>query len=222
MIRDGELAVKSTTSTRTMVEEANRLTKIGSPRMPASNFYELWRNVETYCRFQHTLFGQECGHYKSLMLIKSVLDQSGTQAMVESYTSNVCRHIVNNMAAISFWAIVSNGRYFFSKVKLCRDLKNGVWDDPPKSLLDLSIDRVIYGNVINRPNFPTEWTQRVWQPVQLQGQISRGTAPPSVEPQQTSQPAAAAARNGPHTPYVHPREYEYHGTRSSRHSQILS
>ena len=138
MIRDRELAVESTTSTCTM-EEANRLTKIGSPRTPASNFYELRRNVGTYCGFLHTLFRPQCEHYKSLMMIKSVLDQSGTQAMVESYTSNVCRHIV--------WAIVCDGQYFFSKVKLCPDLKNGVWDDPPKSLLDLSIDRGIYATL---------------------------------------------------------------------------
>ena len=91
------------------------------------------------------------------MMIKSVLDQSGTQAMAESYTSNVCRHIV--------WAIVCDGRYIFSKVKLCQDLKNSVWDDPPKSLLDLSIDRVIYANIIDCPNYPKEWTEQVRQPV---------------------------------------------------------
>ena len=89
------------------------------------------------------------------MMIKSVLDQSGTQAMAESYTSNVCRHIV--------WAIVCVRRYFFSKVKLCRDLKNSVWDDPPKSLLDLSIDRVIYANIIDCPNLG--WEFRFWIPI---------------------------------------------------------
>ncbi len=126
LICDREQAAESTTSTQTM-EEANRLIKV-TTRTPASNFHELRRNVGTYCGFLHTLFGAKCEHYKALMTIKLVLDQSMTQAMADSYTSNVCRHII--------WAIVCDGRYFFSKVKLCHDLQSGKWIDPPHSLLE--------------------------------------------------------------------------------------
>ena len=117
--------------------------------------------------------------------------------MAESYTSNVCRHIV--------WAIVCDGRYFFSKVKLCRDLKNGVWDDPPKSLLELSIDKVIYANIIERPNYPKEWTEQVRQPAQPQTQGARGALPTATQPQQANQQNASTG-SGQRTPYVHPRE----------------
>jgi hypothetical protein len=115
----------------------------------------------------------------------------------ENQSSSVCRHIV--------WAIVCDGRYFFSKVKLCRDLKHGVWDDPPKSIFDLSIDRVIYANIINRPNYPKEWTEQVRQAVQPQGHYARATLPPSAQPQQASQPAAATGSRQ-RMPYIHPLE----------------
>ncbi len=89
------------------------------------------------------------------MNIKAVLNQSMTQAMADSYSSNVCRHII--------WAFVCDGRFFFSKMKLCCDLQNGKWLDPPNSLLDLCMDKIIYVSINDRPNYLHEWLQEACQ-----------------------------------------------------------
>jgi hypothetical protein len=63
------------------------------------------------------------------------------------------------------WAIVCDGRFFFSKVKLSQDLIPGVgWKDCPTSLLNLILDKVMFAEPIMHPTFLIEWEYTVEPP----------------------------------------------------------
>jgi hypothetical protein len=147
-LRDVEHATEATRGTRTFKEASNLTTS--KPRLPASNFHEVRRNIGTFCAFIHTLFGSKCEYYLKLMDLKRIFDDSSTQTIKEAFNINVCRRII--------WAIVCDGRFFFSKVRLSQDLIPGVgWRDRPISLLNLIMDKVMFAEPIMRPTYPTEW-----------------------------------------------------------------
>jgi hypothetical protein len=82
------------------------------------------------------------------MDLKKIFDNLSTQSIHEAFTVPVCRRIV--------WAIICDGRFFFSKVKLSQDLMPGTgWKDPPSSLLSLIMDNVMFAEQIMRPTFLT-------------------------------------------------------------------
>jgi hypothetical protein len=83
------------------------------------------------------------------MDLKKIFDDPSTQSIHEAFTVPVCCCIV--------WAIVCNGRFFFSKVKLSQDLIPGLgWKDPPMLLLYLIMDKVMFAEQIIRPTFSLE------------------------------------------------------------------
>jgi hypothetical protein len=97
----------------------------------------------------HVVFGSKCKYYSKLMDVKQIFDYSSTQTIQVAFNVNVCHHII--------WAIVCDGRFFFSKVKLSQDLIPGVgWKDCPTSLLNLILDKVMFAPIM-RPTFPIEW-----------------------------------------------------------------
>ena len=74
----------------------------------------------------------------------------------------VCQHII--------WAIVCDGRFFFSKVKLSQDLIPRVrWKDCPTSLLNLILNKVMFAEQIIRPIFLLEWETVVESPLANDG-----------------------------------------------------
>ena len=84
------------------------------------------------------------------MDLKCIFDDSSTQTIKDAFNINVCRRII--------WAIVCDGRFFFSKVRLSQDLIPGVgWRDRPTSHLNLIMDKVMFAEPIMRPTYPTEW-----------------------------------------------------------------
>jgi hypothetical protein len=84
------------------------------------------------------------------MDLKRIFDDPSTQSIHEAFTLPVCRRIV--------WAIVCDGRFFFSKVKLGQDLMPGMgWKDCPTSLLNLIMDKVMFAEQIICPTFLAEW-----------------------------------------------------------------
>jgi hypothetical protein len=84
------------------------------------------------------------------MDLKRIFNNSSTQTIKDAFNINVCHRII--------WAIVCDGRFFFSKVKLSQDLIPGVgWKDRPTSLLNLILEKVMFAEPILRPNYPTEW-----------------------------------------------------------------
>jgi hypothetical protein len=84
------------------------------------------------------------------MDLKRIFNNSSMQTIQDAFNVNVCHRII--------WAIVCNGRFFFSKVKLSQDLIPGFgWKDRPTSLLNLILDKVTFAKPIMRPTFPIEW-----------------------------------------------------------------
>jgi hypothetical protein len=147
-LRDHKHAMEATKSTRTLQEASNLTTS--KPRLPASTFHEVRCNIGTFCAFLYILFGNRCEYYAKLMDVKKTFDDPSTQSIHKAFTVPVCRRIV--------WAIVCNGQFFFSKVKLSQDLIPGSgWKDPPTSLLYLIMDKVMFTEQIIRPTFPSEW-----------------------------------------------------------------
>ncbi len=84
------------------------------------------------------------------MDLKRICNDPSMQSIHEAFTVPVCRRIV--------WAIVCDGRFFFSKVKLSQDLTPGMgWKDRPVSLLNLIMDKVMFAEQIICPTFLAEW-----------------------------------------------------------------
>ncbi len=82
--------------------------------------------------------------------MKQVFNDSSRQTIKDAFNVNVCHRII--------WAIVCDGCFFFSKVKLSQDLIPGIgWKDHPTSLLNLILDKVMFAKAIMRPTFPIEW-----------------------------------------------------------------
>ena len=147
-LRDVEHTTEATRGTRTFKEASNLTTT--KPRLPASTFHEVRRNIGTFCAFIHALFGSKCEYYLKLMDLKRIFDDSSTQTIKDAFNINVCRRII--------WAIVCDGRFFFSQVRLSQDLIPGIgWRDRPTSLLNLIMDKVMFAEPIQRPTYPTEW-----------------------------------------------------------------
>jgi hypothetical protein len=101
------------------------------------------------------------------MDLKKIFDNLSTQSIHKAFTVPVCRRIV--------WAIVCDGWFFFSKVKLRQDLIPGLgWKDPPTLLLYLIMDKVMFTEQIIRPTFPLEWETVVEPPLTHRGNQRTG------------------------------------------------
>jgi hypothetical protein len=102
------------------------------------------------------------------MDLKCIFDDCSTQTIKDAFNINVCRRII--------WAIVCNGRFFFSKVKLSQDLIPGVgWKDRPTSLLNPILEKVMFAKPILRPTYPTEWDYVEPPPATRQNKQQGGT-----------------------------------------------
>lgn len=146
-VREREQAEQLTQATR-VLEEALKLQR-GDPRAPASNYFELKLNITSYCALMHTLFGERCPYYQALMRIRNCMDSGGVYNIRQAYTADVCHRIS--------WAIIDDGRSFFSKVLIQQDF-DGIGDVSfPESLLDAILVDVRYANPVMRASYPHEW-----------------------------------------------------------------
>ena len=66
-VKDREAAEQQTQATR-VLKEALKLSR-GDPRALAQNYFELKLNLTTFCALLHTLFGNGCAYFASLMRI---------------------------------------------------------------------------------------------------------------------------------------------------------
>jgi hypothetical protein len=163
---DHKHATEATKSMHTL-QEASNLTTL-KPCLLASTFYEVRRNIRTFCVFLYVLFGSKCEYYAKVMDLKKIFDNPSTQSIHEAFTVPMCCRIV--------WAIVCNGRFFFSKVKLSQDLMPGMgWKDPPSSLLSLIMDKVMFAEQIMQPTFPMDWETVLESPINNRGDQRGGT-----------------------------------------------
>jgi hypothetical protein len=65
-----EHAMEATKSTRTLHEASNLTTS--KPRLPASTFHDVQRNIGMFCAFLYVLFGSKCKYYTKLMDLKCI------------------------------------------------------------------------------------------------------------------------------------------------------
>jgi hypothetical protein len=159
-LQDHEHATEATRGTRTLKEASNLST--ARPRLPASTFHDVQNNIGTFCAFVHGLFGSKCDYYTKLINAKQIFDDPSTQSIQDAFTVPVCRRII--------WAIVCDGCFCFSKVKLSQDLIPGVgWKDHPTSFLNLILNKVMFAEQIIHPTFPLEWETVVESPLTSNG-----------------------------------------------------
>ena len=105
------------------------------------------------------------------MDLKKIFDDPSMQSIHKAFTVPVCLRII--------WAILCDGRFFFSKVKLSQDLIPGSgWKDPPMSLLYLIMDKVMFAEQIIWPTFPSEWETVVEPPLIHRGDQRAGGGTP--------------------------------------------
>ncbi len=143
-LQDHKHASEATRGTGTLKEASN----ISTARLsiPASTFHDIQSNIGAFCAFVYMLFGSKCDYYTKLMDVKQIFDDPSTQSIQDAFTMPVCWCII--------WAIVCDGHFFFSKVKLSQDLIPGVgWKDCPTSLLNLILDKVMFAEQIICPTF---------------------------------------------------------------------
>ncbi len=185
-VRDREATEQLTQATR-VLEEAIKLQR-GDPRAPASNYFELKLNITTYCALLHTLFGSKCGYYVALMRIRNCLDTPGVYNIRQAYTPDICYRIS--------WAIIDNGRSFFSTVMIQNDFTQpGAFF--PKSLIDSILPDVRYANQIMRANYPTEWQPQKAQPTVGAYSTATWSPPAGLPPAGTAAPPGTPAKTQP-------------------------
>jgi hypothetical protein len=176
---DHEHVTEATKSTHTLHEASNLTTSKSC--LPALMFNDVQRNIGMFCVFLYILFGSKCEYYAKFMDHKCIFDNPSTQSIHKSLTVPVCCRIV--------WAIVCNGRFFFSKVKLSQDLMPGMgWKDRPTSPLNLIMDKVMFAEQIIHPTFPVERELVMSSPL-----TSRG-----YNKQQGAMPCGGSPRAGDH------------------------
>ena len=179
-VRDREQAEQLTQATR-VLEEALKLQR-GDPRAPASNYFELKLNITSFCALVYTLFGDKCGYYQALMRVRNCMDTGGVFNIRQAYTADVCHRIA--------WAIIDDGRSFFSKVLIQQDFESEVEVTYPESLLDAILVDVRFANPVNRPSYPHEWNPKA--PVQAAPMI-QWTPPAALPPQPPARGTTQAA-----------------------------
>ena len=95
------------------------------------------------------------------MRIRNCLDTAGVYNIRQAFTSDICYRIS--------WAIIDDGRSFFSTVLIQHDFTHGNVRFP-ETLIDSILPEVRYANPIMRANYPKEW-----QPKQARAQATSQT-----------------------------------------------
>jgi hypothetical protein len=121
------------------------------------------------------------------------LDTTGVYNIRDAFSSDVCYRIA--------WAIIDDGRSYFSHVLIQQDFgKESVLY--PKSLLDAILSDVRFANPIRRANYPKEWQPQLLRHSQ-QGPITRPLAPswtpPTGHPPQQQAVAPTRSSSGART-----------------------
>jgi hypothetical protein len=115
------------------------------------------------------------------MKLRNCLDTPGVYNIWHAYTPDICYRIA--------WAIIDDGRSFFSTTMIQQDfLQPGAFF--PESLIESILPEVRYANQIQRANYPTEWQSR--QPIRAMAQSGAGNAATWTPPAPASTQNTAA------------------------------
>ena len=122
--------------------------KKSDPPAPAQTYDKLCKNVITYAAILGVHFGNVSGYYKNVVGLKDILELEVVASLEENFTPKLCREIT--------WAVIDDGRFYFSKQVTPNQLATGQaqW---PMSNLDCIFQNVRYQSEIHRSTFPTQW-----------------------------------------------------------------
>ena len=150
-IRDRELKEQQAEGNRTLADILSVPAIVGNIK-PAEDYHELHLNVGTLCALLHSLFGAKCDYYvKCFSLWKAMADYT-IFANRRHFSPLLCRQIT--------WAIIEDGRRYFSRVMTQRHFERMDKGEPvdfPLSHLDVIKDSIMNQTPLMRPSFPMEW-----------------------------------------------------------------
>ena len=152
-IRRREHAEERSRNTRTLAEDEAMQNDRNSTTCPES-YDELLRCLGTYCALLHTLFGKRCTFFQHCFLLWGAMNSDYVLERCSHFTALFCRQVV--------WAIVEEGRAYFSK-RMSPDDFAGVhpYDIKyPRSSLHTLEDFVRQQTPILRGSFPASWEGR--------------------------------------------------------------
>ena len=138
-----EEAARRTTTTRTL-NNKHKHSK-GTQRDPPTMNGDLCLAIDTFAALLWTLFSDKCDYYKKIMTVRSILYSD----IVLSHRSCVTSSVIKTY----LWAIINNGRDYFSKHLLCLHFKK-LPVPFPILLLDDIYSNVRFGKEVERVNFP--------------------------------------------------------------------
>ncbi len=207
-LQDHKHATEATRGTH-MLKEASNLTT-AKPCLLASTFHDVQRNVRIFLHICARALWQKMQVLFNTNGREKIFNYSSTQTIQDAFNINVCRRII--------WAIVCDGRFFFSKVKLSQDLIPGVgWKDRPTSLLNLILDKVMFAEPIMRPTFPIKW-QYTMEPPPVERQNEQQGGTPRIGDRAQPQGGGNQGK-GKGAAYQHGNQYQQGRTGGNQHQQ---
>jgi hypothetical protein len=185
-IRSKEHAMQLTERNYTLSDALGLTRK--DPRPPASTYFELLRDVGTFCALVHTLFGDHCDYFQNLFDLWMMLNSEQVYAKSDQFGPQMVRQIT--------WAILEDSRQFFFKTMTEEEITRRTARFPTSNLMNIIGTDVSKGVEIHLGNFPEKWRQE-----QSSSTRSPGRAMPST----------AAAPNR-HVPYIYGNNQAPSGT----------
>ena len=164
------------------LDDATRLLSPTETAVCPEDYNSITKCLGTYCALLHTLFGSRCQLWAHCMALLGVLNSDVVAEKQHAFTPMFCRQAI--------WAIIEDGRAYFSKQLTVDDFLGIHPDDidfPESTLIELK--PYLRNQVpIHRSSFPSQWLTTVTdtQPSgHTAGQrgfplINVHTSPPSV------------------------------------------
>ncbi len=150
-LRDRELHERLTEGTRTL-SELIAVPPVKGTITPAEDYHEFKITLGTFCALLWSLFGPKCDYYRKCYSLWTVLDDNAVYAKRRYFSPLLCRQMT--------WAIIEDGRRYFSKILTKRHfmvVEDGDEIKFPKSMLDDVASSAHFQTPVIRPSFPAEW-----------------------------------------------------------------
>lgn len=149
------------------LDDATKLFSPGDTALCPEDYNSLTKCIGTYCALLHTLFGSKCQFWIHCMALLGVLNSDVVSEKQHAFTPLFCRQVI--------WAIVEDGRAYFSKQLTVDDFLGVHPDDiayPESTLVELK-PHLRNQSPIHRSTFPPQWLMT--EPHQHSGLTSAGS-----------------------------------------------
>ena len=140
-------AAEVTAGTRQLAEQLSL--QASDPRPPPSTMDGFKKMVATFAGLLAVFCSEHCPYYKNVLAIPDELDSEASEQLTQ--------HVKPTTIAQHTWAIMYDGRRFFSQQKREEDARRGTTSCFAKSYLHMWLPMISAGMNINLPNFPEKW-----------------------------------------------------------------